>query len=314
MFHGALICNAFLRTGKFVEHYEWLKKAAERQGITLSLFDNTRLCSVMEMGELSQEWDWLEPMDFVIYWEKDIPGGRFLEEICRERKIPVYNGMDAIACCDHKFFTYEKIWAWNRGQTAKQQIPLLPTVMAPMTYENIGYTNLDFVEQIIGKLGLPMVIKECFGSFGMQVYKADTREEVYSLTKKLAGKPFLYQKFLENSKGRDVRLQVVGNQVVAGMYRFSEQGDFRANLTNGGSMKPYEPSKEECRIAIQTCEILGLDFAGVDLLFDERGKASILCEVNSNAHFKNIYTCTGVNVADGIISYIRGKWQGEEMI
>ena len=48
---------------------------------------------------------------------------------------------------------------------------------------------------------------------------------------------------------------------------------------------------------------LGLDFAGVDILFGEE-EEPILCEVNSNAHFKNIYDCTGINVADAIISYI----------
>lgn len=305
MFRGALISNAFLRTGKFVEHYEWLKKAAERQGIVLSLFDNTKLSVMMESRELTQGWDWLEGLDFIIYWEKDIPGGKFLEDICRERGIAVYNSMNAIACCDHKFFTYEKIWAWNRKHNAEQQIPLLPTVMAPMTYENIGYSNLDFLENIILQLGLPVIIKECFGSFGMQVYRADTREEAAALTEKLAGKPFLYQKYWECSRGRDVRIQVVGGKVVAAMHRYSEQGDFRANLTNGGSMKTYQPSEEECRIAIQTCEILGLDFAGVDLLFNHTGRATILCEVNSNAHFKNIYTCTGVNVAECIVAYIR---------
>ena len=38
-------------------------------------------------------------------------------------------------------------------------------------------------------------------------------------------------------------------------------------------------------------------------LFDEQGKAYV-CEVNSNAHFKNIYDCTGVNAADFILEHI----------
>ena len=307
MLQGALISNGFLRTGKFVEHYIWLKEAAERQGMALSLFDNTKLCRRMETGNRNQDWDWLDVMDFVIYWDKDIPGGRFLEEMCREKGIPVYNSMDAIACCDHKFFTYEKIWQWNRSQREGERISLIPTVMAPMTYENIGYPSLDFVEEIIAGLGLPIIIKECYGSFGMQVYRADTREEACRLTERLAGRPFLYQKSLAHTKGRDVRMQVVGNRVAASMYRYAEHGDFRANLTSGGSMKPYHPTERECRIGVQVCKILGLDFAGVDLLFDEEEQATILCEVNSNAHFKNIYTCTGVNVADCIMRMIKER-------
>ena len=125
------------------------------------------------------------------------------------------------------------------------------------------------------------------------------------LTGKLGGKPILYQKYHQYSSGRDVRLQVVGREVVAAMERYSENGDFRANITNGGSMKPYTPSKEECSLAVLTAQVLGLDFCGVDLLFDEEsGRADIVCEVNSNAHFKNIHTCTGVNVAEKIMEYI----------
>lgn len=304
MVQGALISNAFLRTGKFLEHYDWLRKAAQRRGIALSLLDNTVLCSKMETDGSGVGWEWLEPLSFIIFWEKDIPGGRYLEDVCREKNIPVYNGIDAIACCDHKFFTYEKIWRWNRRQEMDKRIPLIPSIMAPMTYDNIGYTDLDFLDRIISELGLPMIVKECFGSFGMQVYRADTGRDVERLTQNLAGRPFLYQKYIEDSAGSDVRIQVVGGSVVAAMHRFSESGDFRANLTAGGSMEVYHPSERECDIALQACEILGLDFGGVDLLFDENGRAEILCEVNSNAHFKNIYTCTGVNVADCIMKYI----------
>ena len=304
MLQGALVSNAFLRTGKFVEHYEWLREAAERQGMALSLFDNTKLCGRLETGTC-RGFEFLDGMDFIIYWEKDISGGKLLEQLCRERHIRIFNRIDAIACCDHKFFTYEKIWRWNRGQEKERQICLIPTVMAPMTYENIGYPQMDFVEEVIAGLGLPIIVKECFGSFGMQVYRAETRKELYVLTKELEGKPFLYQKYLENSAGSDVRIQVVGSEVVAAMHRYSQTGDFRANLSNGGSMEPYHPTEKECHIAVQVCKILGLDFGGVDLLFDEHGRAEVLCEVNSNAHFKNIAACTGVNVADCIMEYIK---------
>ena len=85
------------------------------------------------------------------------------------------------------------------------------------------------------------------------------------------------------------------------MLRFNPN-DFRANITNGGQMFNYEPSEEEVEMAREVMEHLGLDFAGVDILFGEKGP--ILCEVNSNAHFKNIYDCTGVNVAECIVEYI----------
>ena len=82
--------------------------------------------------------------------------------------------------------------------------------------------------------------------------------------------------------------------------------DFRANITNGGKMKKYEPTPEQKQMAIDVCRELNLDFAGVDILFGKDNEP-VLCEVNSNAHFKNIYDCTGVNVAEHIMKYIKKK-------
>ena len=115
------------------------------------------------------------------------------------------------------------------------------------------------------------------------------------------------QEFVESSKGRDVRIYVVGNQVVTAMERHN-RNDFRANITNGGTMSPYEPTKAQKEMAIHVCQELELDFAGVDILFGEK-EEPVLCEVNSNAHFKNVFDCTGVNVADCIMEYIKKKIQ-----
>lgn len=309
MLQGLLVTNAFLRTEKFVEHYQWLEEAAGRRNVVLSLLDNAQLLSVLgkedsAIRRIARQYD------FVIFWDKDIPQGKLLEWECRRQGVPVFNTVDAIAACDDKWETYLRLYQWNEGAPPEERLALLPTIAAPMTYETIGYPLVDFVDRVIEELGLPVVIKECFGSFGMQVYLASTREEVTALTEKLAGKPFLYQKYLASSRGRDVRLEVVGERVVAGMYRFSEKGDFRANITNGGSMKPYSPSGREQAAAVQAARALHLDFAGVDLLFGEGEKeALVLCEVNSNAHFKNMYLCTGVNVAEEIMEDIWKKVQ-----
>ncbi len=300
--NGLLVTNAFLRTEKFSEHYDWLRKAAESREMTLSISSNADFfLSFDEMEEAEK----IKAYDFILYWDKDIPFGRRLTFYADIFHIPVFNPVSAIDCSDDKLMTYEKIAGWNLGRDVDDKIPLIPTIGAPMTYANIGYTDTGFVKKMIDYLGLPMVIKECRGSFGMQVYLAQTEEEVLAYTKKLEGVPFLYQKYIGESAGKDVRLQVVGGEVVAAMYRYSVSGDFRANLTNGGCMKPYAPSEAECNLAVRATKALGLSFAGVDLLFSgSTDKADLLCEINSNAHFKNIYTCTGINVAECIMEYI----------
>src|SRR5699024_10643134 len=93
-----------------------------------------------------------------------------------------------------------------------------------------------------------------------------------------------------------------GDQVITAMQRTSEN-DFRANVTSGGKMEPYEPNESQKRLAIEATKAIGADFAGVDLLFGENDQP-IVCEINSNAHIRNLLDCTGVNVAIDLVTYI----------
>ncbi len=304
---GLLITNRFLRTEKFVEHYRWLSAAAKARGMALDLWDNASL-SIRYGEQVRQDLqEQLAPYQFIVYWDKDVRFGNYLMMACEEMRIPVYNSVDAMAVCDDKSETYRILQLWNdAGKTKEERIPLLPTIVAPMTYSGVGYTNLDFLGEVIQQLGFPMVMKACYGSFGQQVWLVNGEEELRSQTIRLAGTPFLFQKYMKKSHGHDVRLQVVGDQVVAAMHRFSVTGDFRANLSNGARMEAYVPSWEEQKLALRTVHALGLDFAGVDLLFSNGPDASadVVCEVNSNAHFRNIAECTGVNVAEKMMEYI----------
>ena len=309
-YRGIIITNSYLITDKFMEHCEWLKAAGEKYDADMKLYMNDELISGIgdfqfdsEMGQIFE--DALYGTDFIIYWDKDIRMGNMLTQWCKKKHIPIYNTVDSINACDDKAETYFRMWRWNM-EHPDDRIPLIPTIIAPMTYPNIGYTNTRFLDDVAGKLGYPVVVKECFGSFGMQVYKADNMDELRKITIKYQDKPLIYQKFIAQSSGRDLRLQVVGDKVVAAMYRYSTGDAFQSNITYGGSMKNYKPSDKECKIAIAAAGALKLDFAGVDLLFSggEDNGADIVCEVNSNAHFKNIFNCTGVNVAEKIIEHI----------
>ncbi|MBO5197040.1 MAG: RimK family alpha-L-glutamate ligase [Lachnospiraceae bacterium] len=288
-----LIVNGFLHSRKFNEIHSWLMNAAKAQDISIELYTNAQIPARMRT-EGSAGTDGIlrsDLPDFVLFWDKDVRLAAWLEAL----GLPVFNSARAIADCDDKSRTHLALW--------KAGIPMPETILAPMTFANIGYTNLEFLSTVEQALGYPLVIKECFGSFGAQVYLAKNREELLTQVRKIGANPMLFQRFLSESAGRDIRLQVVGDQVIASMYRYSTDGDFRANITNGGSMKRYEPSPEEISLALRSTRALGLDFAGVDILFGADGP--VVCEVNSNAHFKNIYDCTGVNAADAIIAHIR---------
>ena len=292
MKNAVLIVNEFLNTRKFNEIYEWLVKASEKQNINLKLYTNAQI-----MVSLPHHKDNKHPVfkdiapEFILFWDKDVRLARYLEI----SGYKVFNSSYGIQVCDDKSLTH--LILQSNG------IPMPETIIAPMTYDTIGYTNYEFLTEAMDTLGFPMIIKECFGSFGQQVYLAKNQEELKSRVIEIGARPMIFQKFVKSSFGRDIRLNVVGDKVVASMYRYCDTGDFRANITNGGKMKKYNPTKEQKELAVKTLKLLDLDFAGVDIMFGEQ-EEPILCEVNSNAHFKNIYDCTGINVADFIIEHI----------
>lgn len=275
---GWLVINGFLHSNKFNEIYSWLKTAFEKKGHTINVYTNIELANITKIEN--------KP-DFVLFWDKDIPLAKRLEKM----GLRLFNSATAIENCDNKALTYIEL---------KGIVKMPKTIIAPMTYRNIGYNNTDFVKNSINTLGLPVVIKECFGSFGQQVYLAESYEKAIDIVKN-TNEPLIFQEFIAESKGKDIRINMVGNNAVASMLRYNDN-DFRANITNGGSMKNYTPTEKEIEIAQKVCKVLNLDFGGVDILFGKN--EPIVCEVNSNAHFKNIYDCTGVNVADYIGDYI----------
>ncbi|MHB8131417.1 MAG: ATP-grasp domain-containing protein [Mobilitalea sp.] len=285
---GILVVNEFLHSYKFNEIHTWLLDAANKQGIEMQLRTNADL--LIEISDGTQDCK----ADFILFWDKDVRLAYYLEQL----GYPVFNSSKAIELCDDKSLTH--LTLMNSG------IPMPRTIIAPKTFENIGYTNYKFLHQVAERIGFPMVVKESFGSFGQQVYLVKNIEELEEQVKQIGVKPILFQEFINSSFGKDIRLQVVGKKIIASMYRYTENGDFRANLSIGGKMENYLPTKEQGELALRCCEVLGLDFAGVDLLFGEN-EEPIVCEVNSNAHFKNIYDCTGINVADAIITHIMQK-------
>ena len=287
--HGWLVVNQFLNANKYSELYDWFQAASEKFGVKLSVKTNAELI-VEDIESLRIK----EKVDFVLFWDKDIRLAQMLEDI----GLPLYNTSKSIEMCDDKGYTAIML--------KKYGVPMPETILAPKTYERPNYNDVSFLDGIEKRLGYPMVVKESYGSFGWQVYLANNREEVVKLLHETSPKPLIFQEFIDSSRGRDLRLQVVGDTVVASMMRNSTSDDFRANLTIGGVMKAYEPSEEERKLAIDACRALGLDFGGVDLLFGPDGR-QIVCEVNSNAHFRNIYDCTKVNVAESILAYIKQR-------
>ena len=224
--------------------------------------------------------------DVALFWDKDTRLARAMEAA----GVRVYNKADAIALCDDKSETHRML--------STAGIPMPETLLAPMAYTEVGAPIEPFLETAALSLGFPMVVKECFGSLGEQVYLVENADELKKRAYAMKHRPFLLQRFIQSSSGADKRLYVVGDRVVAAMCR-RHATDFRANLAIGGKAEAYVPTAEEELLAIRACRVLGLDFGGVDLLMD-----GSVCEVNSNAQTVGITACTGVDVAEEIVRYV----------
>ena len=225
--------------------------------------------------------------DRVLFWDKDVRLARALEAA----GAAVFNPADAIALCDDKSATHAAL--------ARHGIAMPETLVAPMAYTEVGEEIRAFLDLSERRLGYPMVVKECFGSLGGQVYLAKDRAELTRLAFAMGPRPFLTQRFLSGCAGQDWRLYTVAGRVVAAMHR-SHPGDVRANLAAGGQAEAYVPTAEETACALTCCRALGLAFGAVDLLRDEDGRP-LVCEVNSNAFIEGITACTGVDVAGEIL-------------
>ena len=277
-----LVVNSFMDNQKFINLYELLSVAFRKQNVSLEI--KTASDISLEVGERIQN----KP-DFALFWDKDI----YLAERLEKEGVRLFNSAKAVLLCDNKILMYQEL--------VGKGIRIPRTFIAPKTFEGLNYSKRDFLNNVIKVIGFPIVVKEAYGSFGEQVYLANDKKSLNDIINQIGYKDFLMQEFIASSKGRDIRINVVGDKAVVSMLRQNDN-DFRSNISSGGHGEKYEPNKEYLELAVKAAQALGLDFAGVDVLFGEDGP--IICEVNSNPQFASTLKATGVNLADYIVEYI----------
>ncbi|NIO11308.1 MAG: 30S ribosomal protein S6--L-glutamate ligase [Deltaproteobacteria bacterium] len=152
--------------------------------------------------------------------------------------------------------------------------------------------------------GAPVIIKLLEGTQGIGVILADTESVAAAIIETLQStkQNVLIQKFVAESKGRDVRAFVVGDRVVAAMRRRAQGQEFRSNVHRGGTTEKVTLDPVFERTAVRATQILGLHVAGVDMLEGEEGPQ--IMEVNSSPGLEGIQTATGIDIAGHILEYM----------
>lgn len=152
------------------------------------------------------------------------------------------------------------------------------------------------------KLGFPVILKIAFGTIGKGVFYVPDEMSCRPIAEYLAIRdrnPVIVQEFIKEAKRSDLRVFVIGNQVIAAMERRSSNVDVRANTSNGGQGTQVTLTKTERELALCVAREFELDIAGVDLIRSNRGP--LVLEVNANPGFTELERVTGVDVAGKMI-------------
>ena len=290
MKRGIIVINAFDASPAYLYQSARLKEEFDLLGADVTIYKNDDFGLSTDENGIRLTF---KDVDFVIYLDKD----KYLLEALTLSGIKVFNTREAIENCDDKVLTYLAL--------AKANIPTPATYPAPLCYKPGSTVSKAALKRIATELSYPIIVKESFGSLGKGVYLAKDEKELETLANRLIDRPHLFQKFVSTSYGKDVRVIVIGGEVVGGMIRQSEN-DFRSNVAAGGRAEKYGLSDRIKEIALKAHKALGLDYSGVDILFGENGKP-IVCEVNSNAFFRSFEAVTHINVARKYAEYVLSK-------
>jgi len=216
----------------------------------------------------------------------------FALAVCRHIErlgVLALNRADAIECVKDKLFCHQVLTSSN--------LPVPDTMLAKHPID------VDLVEQTIG---FPCVVKPLTGSHGKGIFMADSKDGFSDVMEFISSSApsanLIIQQFISAAPGRDLRVFVVGGRPIACMQRVATDGGFKTNYSRGAVVEPYEMTDEIEWLSTEASRAVGLDIAGVDLLFDEGGHFRI-CEVNSAPQFRGMESLKKVNVARQILKF-----------
>ncbi|MFO0713895.1 MAG: RimK family alpha-L-glutamate ligase [Sandaracinus sp.] len=162
----------------------------------------------------------------------------------------------------------------------------------------------DDLGALLDALGAPVILKLLEGTQGVGVMLADTRHVAQAILETLESMKadVLLQRFVEESRGRDIRAFVVGGRVVAAMRRTARGEEFRSNVHRGASVESVRLDAAYDEVARKAARVLGLHVAGVDMLEGRDGP--LVMEVNASPGLEGIEAATGIDVAMAVVRHV----------
>ena len=158
----------------------------------------------------------------------------------------------------------------------------------------------------LDEIGYPAVIKPTVGSWGRLIALLRDKEAARAVIEDRQHMFPLYQvyyfeEFVERPP-RDIRAIVIGDQVVAAIYRYSGQGEWKTNMALGGHAEECPVTKELEDICLKSTRTLGGQIVGVDLM-ESKSRGLLVHEVNNTTEFKNTVRVTGIDIPGLMVDY-----------
>ena len=201
-----------------------------------------------------------------------------------------FNTASAIDTVKDKLFTQQIL--------AENNLPVPKTMLVKFPFSH---------ELVVKQLGFPVIVKTLSGSQGKGVFLSRNEKEFSDLIQLVeATNPLtniILQEFVESSYGRDIRVFTIAGRAIAAMERSAAESEFKANFSTGSRVRRIEITPEIEWMSSEASRILGLDFAGVDLLYD--GEHYKICEVNSAPGFEGLESCCDVDVPREIYHFMK---------
>jgi ribosomal protein S6--L-glutamate ligase len=213
--------------------------------------------------------------------------------------LPVLNPVDALLAAEDK--------AETSFLLARAGVPT-PAMRAAQ--------DLESAERALAELG-DAVAKPPYGSLGIGVERVvagapDSRRRLAALLRQ-HGVVYL-QRWVGRTPPEDLRLFVAGPEIAGAIARVAPDGDFRANVHQGGQARAFRPDAALGAMAVAAARALGLEYAGVDVIVGPDGPTVI--EVNGTPSWRAVHEATGLDMAEAIVahseSFAVGKleWRG----
>jgi [lysine-biosynthesis-protein LysW]---L-2-aminoadipate ligase len=261
-----------------------LYEAAKKRGIKVNRIDCKSFIIDLNQAEESPYKDTVIIQRCVSYF-KSVHSTAALEGVGAK----VINSLHTATSCGNKLFAHMEL------QKAGIKTPRAISAFS----EESAIAGL-------GDLGYPAVIKPTIGSWGRLVALVRDKDAAKAVVEDRMHMFPLYQIYyveeFVNRPPRDIRAIVIGDKVVAAIYRYSMNGEWKTNMARGGRAEICPITNEMEDICIRATNAVAGNIVGVDLM-ESKEHGLIVHEINNTTEFRNTVSTTGVDIAGLMIDF-----------